>query len=84
MTIVERLRASANHHAELGMSDLIVKAREAAVEIEWLRAEVERLKAAYRWQNICLAYQGDTQPCATPCRHCSRISAALENKPYES
>jgi hypothetical protein len=44
-------------------------------------AEIERLRAAHTWQNICLAYQGDTRPCATPCLHCSRISAALEPKP---
>ena len=45
------------------------------------RIEIARLRASHSWQNICLAHQGDTQPCATPCLHCSRISAALERKP---
>lgn len=29
------------------------------------------------WETICLAYQGDTKACATPCLHCDRIAAAI-------
>lgn len=39
--IAAQLRTSADHHAELGMSDLIVKAREAAAKIEQLTRDLE-------------------------------------------
>lgn len=29
-------------------------------------------------EKVCLAYQGDTVPCATPCLHCDRIARALQ------
>jgi len=51
--IAKRLRTSADQHAELGMSDLIVKAREAADELDRLmaeaRSESECWASAQRW-----------------------------------
>ena len=29
------------------------------------------------WKIVCLAYQGDTKNCTTPCLHCARIEDAL-------
>ena len=58
---------------------------EAANEIARLEGELVRAVAAERercarsisWKQVCLAYQGDTQPCSTPCLHCSRIETVL-------
>ncbi len=36
------------------------------------------------WRSICLAYQGDSKPCATPCLHCARIETALMPKPSDT
>ena len=29
------------------------------------------------WQKCCLAYQGDTEPCATSCLHCARMATVV-------
>ena len=42
-----------------------------------VKAMTECMVAKVAWQKICLAYQGDTKPCATACLHCHRIETAL-------
>lgn len=29
------------------------------------------------WEKCCLAHAGDTKPCATPCKHCARMSDVM-------
>ena len=32
------------------------------------------------WQKCCLAYQGDTCPCDTPCNHCALMAKVVEGE----
>lgn len=63
--------------------------REAATCIRILyRKEDVRRSIDACWEKICLAYQGDTAPCPTPCLHCHRIAKALakpvSDQPYQA
>ncbi len=44
---------------------------------EWWNSRHPPLTPEGLRQKICLAYQGDTVPCATACLHCHRIARAL-------
>ncbi len=61
----------------------LVAERERSAELDdalqaAVAAERERCARSISWKQACLAYQGDMQPCSTPCLHCSRIETVLQ------